>query len=352
MLSLWANWLVTKFGLNSLKRYLWPVLYILLYLTFCRIMWGDKGQHHSSKCRRVRKTFWLVRRLHRTACWQKRAKINQRSMIKPVLITQTPNPAILLKWTAPSRGGGQTMNQTMLKPSATTGSVSHGGAVDPQGPTVSHLPGDDIDGARRNQILREEGSSFNPTRADLSTPATNCATSTTSTTSVASREGFSTSTPIGQHYPNQRSLGSTPDREYYGGGEEEEEEDWEDIRGDGGMGNAAGSFLGYSQLVYENNMEDGDDGELEELYVPIAGYEVMEQRAKFTVSFMLISSVSYFLPCVLIIRIYFLLICGVNVLICSCSDMFIILSPFLFICLHVFMNFFYLSCFPLYHYGT
>ena len=23
MLSLWANWLVTKFGLNSLKRYLW-----------------------------------------------------------------------------------------------------------------------------------------------------------------------------------------------------------------------------------------------------------------------------------------------------------------------------------------
>ena len=28
MLSLWANWLVTKFGLNSLKRYLWPVLYL------------------------------------------------------------------------------------------------------------------------------------------------------------------------------------------------------------------------------------------------------------------------------------------------------------------------------------
>ena len=27
MLSLWANWLVTKFGLKSLKRYLWPVLY-------------------------------------------------------------------------------------------------------------------------------------------------------------------------------------------------------------------------------------------------------------------------------------------------------------------------------------
>ena len=27
MLSLWANWLVTKFRLNSLKRYLWPVLY-------------------------------------------------------------------------------------------------------------------------------------------------------------------------------------------------------------------------------------------------------------------------------------------------------------------------------------
>ena len=27
MLSLWANWLVTKFGLNSLRRYLWPVLY-------------------------------------------------------------------------------------------------------------------------------------------------------------------------------------------------------------------------------------------------------------------------------------------------------------------------------------
>ena len=28
MLSLWANWLVTKFGLNSLRRYLWPVLYV------------------------------------------------------------------------------------------------------------------------------------------------------------------------------------------------------------------------------------------------------------------------------------------------------------------------------------
>ena len=31
MLSLWANWLVTKFGLNSLKRYLWPVLYSCMY---------------------------------------------------------------------------------------------------------------------------------------------------------------------------------------------------------------------------------------------------------------------------------------------------------------------------------
>ena len=31
MLPLWANWLVTKFGLNSLKRYLWPVLYIPKY---------------------------------------------------------------------------------------------------------------------------------------------------------------------------------------------------------------------------------------------------------------------------------------------------------------------------------
>ena len=30
MLSLWANWLVTKFGLNSLKRYLWPVLYVYI----------------------------------------------------------------------------------------------------------------------------------------------------------------------------------------------------------------------------------------------------------------------------------------------------------------------------------
>ena len=30
MLSLWANWLVTKFRLNSLKHYLWPVLYLLI----------------------------------------------------------------------------------------------------------------------------------------------------------------------------------------------------------------------------------------------------------------------------------------------------------------------------------
>ena len=36
MLSLWANWLVTKFGLNSLKRYLWPVLYVSFYfITTC-----------------------------------------------------------------------------------------------------------------------------------------------------------------------------------------------------------------------------------------------------------------------------------------------------------------------------
>ena len=32
MLSLWANLLVTKFGLNSLKRYLWPVLYIYVLI--------------------------------------------------------------------------------------------------------------------------------------------------------------------------------------------------------------------------------------------------------------------------------------------------------------------------------
>ena len=34
MLSLWANWLVTKFGLNSLKRYLWPVLYLIYFPPF------------------------------------------------------------------------------------------------------------------------------------------------------------------------------------------------------------------------------------------------------------------------------------------------------------------------------
>ena len=32
MLSLWANWLVTKFGLTSLKRYLWPVLYYYIHI--------------------------------------------------------------------------------------------------------------------------------------------------------------------------------------------------------------------------------------------------------------------------------------------------------------------------------
>ena len=32
MLSLWANWLVTNFGLNSLKRYLWPVLYCKIHV--------------------------------------------------------------------------------------------------------------------------------------------------------------------------------------------------------------------------------------------------------------------------------------------------------------------------------
>ena len=42
MLSLWANWLVTKFGLNSLKRYLWPVLYMFsrFVFSFCKaILW-------------------------------------------------------------------------------------------------------------------------------------------------------------------------------------------------------------------------------------------------------------------------------------------------------------------------
>ena len=38
MLSLWANWLVTKFGLNSLKRYLWPVLYVHVYM-YCMYMY-------------------------------------------------------------------------------------------------------------------------------------------------------------------------------------------------------------------------------------------------------------------------------------------------------------------------
>ena len=35
MLSLWANWLVTKFGLNSLsKRYLWPKLSKFIFCKF------------------------------------------------------------------------------------------------------------------------------------------------------------------------------------------------------------------------------------------------------------------------------------------------------------------------------
>ena len=42
MLSLWANWLVTKFGLNSLMRYLWPVLYV--YCVFSQNLISTSNQ--------------------------------------------------------------------------------------------------------------------------------------------------------------------------------------------------------------------------------------------------------------------------------------------------------------------
>ena len=45
MLSLWANWLVTKFGINSLKRYLWLENWLkLLYNQFLYgLFWKEYG---------------------------------------------------------------------------------------------------------------------------------------------------------------------------------------------------------------------------------------------------------------------------------------------------------------------
>eukprot|EP00057_Strongylocentrotus_purpuratus_P019774 XP_011674248.1 PREDICTED: sorting nexin-16 [Strongylocentrotus purpuratus] len=120
-----------------------------------------------------------------------------------------------------------------------------------------------------------------------STPTTNRAENSTAPTagsaSSAGRGPHSTSTPLGvsQRYPSQftRNYTGNQNREYSEQEEEEEDCDWEQVER---MGNVAGSILGYSPLVFENNEEEGDD-HLDELYVPISGYEVMEQRSKFTV---------------------------------------------------------------------
>ncbi|XP_071508324.1 uncharacterized protein [Diadema antillarum] len=124
-------------------------------------------------------------------------------------------------------------------------------------------------------------------------PDQSCRPSTTHTSTAASSTPVfhSTPTPVNQRFPNQLTQDFSRDRQGSrqrggrgggGGGEEEEDSDgWEELREDR-MGNVAGSILGYSPLIYDNT-EEGDPAELEELYVPITGYEVMEQRSKFTV---------------------------------------------------------------------
>ena len=56
MLSLWANWLVTKFGLNSLKRYLWPVLYKYNEILFSQ---GYKNNEIQRKLK-IRDYCWYI----------------------------------------------------------------------------------------------------------------------------------------------------------------------------------------------------------------------------------------------------------------------------------------------------
>ena len=54
MLSLWANWLVTKFWLSSRKRYLWPVLYILyLGIPDSVTLHVAVFVHFDKKCRKI-----------------------------------------------------------------------------------------------------------------------------------------------------------------------------------------------------------------------------------------------------------------------------------------------------------
>lgn len=173
-------------------------------------------------------------------------------------------------------------------------SVSRRAEINQQGTTtrVSGRTVTSIHESRGDHTLAQgAGASSHRSSAANTTPCTSTPTtdraenSTAPTAGSASSAGggpHSTSTPLGgqtQRYPSQLTRNYNQDREY---SEQEEEEDcdWEEVER---MGNVAGSILGYSPLVFENNEEEGDD-HLDELYVPISGYEVMEQRSKFTVS--------------------------------------------------------------------
>ncbi|XP_041457404.1 uncharacterized protein LOC121409558 [Lytechinus variegatus] len=181
----------------------------------------------------------------------------------------------------------RTDNQGSSSAAADVTSISHSAEVNKQSTThvstgtVRNIHDSNGDGT----LGQGAGSSPCQSGAISSTLcATNCAENSTSPSAglVASGAGrpCSTSTPLaagGQRYPSQLTRNYNQDREHF---EREEEENWEEVAE--GMGNVAGSILGYSPLVFENNEEGGDE-QLDELYVPISGYEVMEQRAKFTV---------------------------------------------------------------------
>nr|XP_054762721.1 uncharacterized protein LOC129269268 [Lytechinus pictus] len=183
----------------------------------------------------------------------------------------------------------RTDNQGSSSAAADVTSISHSAEVNKQSTThvstgtVRNIHDSNGDGT----LAQGAGSSPCQSSTISSTPcATICAENSTAPSAglVASAAGrpYSTSTPLaagGQRYPSQLTRNYNQDREHFE--REEEEENWEEVAE--GMGNVAGSILGYSPLVFENNEEGGDE-QLDELYVPISGYEVMEQRAKFTVS--------------------------------------------------------------------
>ena len=84
MLSLWANWLVTKFGLNSLKRYLWPVLYMYLNNNDAFLILEQVNIPQFAQCPSLH--FALLSHIfhERVGFWKKESKIHWFLVLKSV----------------------------------------------------------------------------------------------------------------------------------------------------------------------------------------------------------------------------------------------------------------------------